>query len=181
MPCVVDAHRQEELVDWVDDDGRVIDVVPRSRMRAENLLHRSVAVIVTTSDGRLVVQRRADTKDVYPGWWDIGAGGVVSAGESDAVAAGRELHEELGVRAVPELVGRARYDDDRARERCVVFRVVHDGPFRPLDGEAVEIRVVTPDGFAALRATERFLPGSLAMLLPHLPEFASGDGGAGRP
>jgi 8-oxo-dGTP pyrophosphatase MutT (NUDIX family) len=165
-----------ELVEWIDDDGTVVEVVPRSRMRAENLRHRSVAVIVTTTDGRLVVQRRADTKDVYPGWWDIGAGGVVAVGEDLRAAARRELAEELGVDAEPDHVGVERFDDDRARELCTVFRVVHDGPFRPVDGEAVEIRIVDPVEFAELSGRVRFLPGSLAMLLPHLPGFATADG-----
>ena len=89
-----------ELVEHVDLRGRVIEVVTRSRMRAENLRHRSVAIIVTGSDGRLLVHRRADDKDLYPGWWDIAAGGVVGAGEDHDSAAARELAEELGVTGV---------------------------------------------------------------------------------
>lgn len=166
-------HAGEEMVEWVDDDDRLIDVVPRSRMRGENLLHRSVAIIVTTTDGRLVVQRRADTKDVYPGWWDIGAGGVLTAGEAPAEAATRELHEELGVHAAPRFVGIERYDDEHIRELCRVFRVVHDGPFTPTDGEAVEIRAVDAAAFAELGAAA-FLPSSLAMLLHHVPGFRVG-------
>ena len=87
----------DELVEWVDDDDRLIEVVPRSRMRAENLLHRSVAVIVTTTDGRLVVQRRADHKDLFPGWWDIAFGGVCGVGEEWLSSARRELVEEAGI------------------------------------------------------------------------------------
>ena len=162
----------EERVDWIDDEGHVIEVVTRSRLRTENLRHRSVAVIVTTTSGRLVVQRRAETKDVYPGWWDIGAGGVVTSGEDLAVAARRELAEELGVDARPEYVCVERFENDQAREICSVYRLVHDGPFHPADGEAVEIRAVDPDEFADLAARAPFLPGSLAMLLPHVPEFA---------
>ncbi len=165
-----------ERVDWIDDAGEVIEVVPRSRIRAENLLHRSVAVIVTTTDGRLVVQRRAETKDVYPGWWDIGAGGVVTTGEDLRTAARRELAEELGVDGRPEYVAVERFEDERAREVCTVFRIVHDGPFHPVDGEAVEIRTVDPGEFAELSGRVGFLPGSLAMLLPHLPGFSGADG-----
>ena len=162
----------DELVEWVDDHDRVIEIVPRSRMRSENLLHRSVAVIVTTSDGRLVVQRRADSKDVFPGWWDIGAGGVVAAGEPTEAAARRELYEELGVRGEPTWLGLGRHGDEHAREICRIFRVTNDGPFEAVDGEAAEIRVVTPEDFRKLAAEVDFLPGSLALLLPHLPEFA---------
>ncbi len=159
------------MVEWIDDDDHLIDVVPRARMRTENLLHRSVAIIVTTTDGRMVVQRRADTKDVYPSWWDIGAGGVLTAGEEPDEAAARELYEELGVRGVPEFVAVEHYEDAHIRERCRVYWVVHDGPFNPVDGEVVEVRAVTPAEFRELAAEVPFLPGAMAMLLPHLPEF----------
>lgn len=173
-PPLLRGDHPVEWVEWVDRADQVIAVVPRSRMRAENLLHRSVAIIVTTSDGRLVVQRRADSKDVYPGWWDIGAGGVLRAGEPPVEAARRELFEELGVDGDPEFVAIEHHEDVRARESCRVYRVVHDGPFRSVDGEAAEIRVVDPIGFAALIDREPVLPGSLAMLLPHLADFRPG-------
>ena len=89
-----------EMVDVVDDDDRVIATVPRSRMRAEVLQHRAVSIAVFGSDGRLLVHRRADTKDVWPGMWDIAAGGVVAAGESYDEAAARELAEGLGIAGV---------------------------------------------------------------------------------
>lgn len=161
------------MVEHIDGDGRVIDVVTRSRMRAENLRHRSVAIVVTSSDGRLLVHRRADDKDVFPGWWDIAAGGVVAAGEDDATAARRELAEELGVTGGElAFVCTAEHDDEHARELCRVYRVVHDGPFRFDDGEITEARLVTPAELADLLRGERFLPGSLAMVLPHVPGFA---------
>ncbi len=164
----------DELVDWVDEDDRVIGVVTRRRMRAENLRHRSVAVIVTSDDGRLLVHRRSPAKDMYPGWWDIGAGGVVGAGETHADAAMRELAEEVGiVDAALESLGVSRHDDARSREICGLFRVVYDGPFDFADGEVVEARLVDPAAFADLARSEPFLPGSLAMLLPRLPDFAA--------
>ena len=43
---------------------------------------------------------------------------------------------------------------------------MHDGPYRFEDGEVAEARLVDAAGLAALLATERFLPGSVAMLLP---------------
>jgi isopentenyl-diphosphate delta-isomerase len=162
----------DEPVEHVDADDHVIEVVPRRRMRAENLLHRSVAIIVESSDRRLLVHRRADDKDVYPGCWDLAAGGVVGAGESYADAAGRELAEELGIDgATPEFVCVGRHDDEHAREICHVFRVIHDGPYRFADGEVTEARLVGPGELAALLHTETFLPAGLAVVLAHLPAF----------
>jgi 8-oxo-dGTP pyrophosphatase MutT (NUDIX family) len=161
----------DEMVEWVDADDSVVAVVSRARMRRENLRHRSVAVIVTTTDGRLVVQRRSEHKDLFPGWWDIGAGGVVAAGEDRLDAARRELAEELGIAAELTFRGVGRHDDANSREICHVYSAVHDGPFHADDGEVVEIRALDGDGFAALSEHEPILPGSVALLLPYVPGF----------
>lgn len=154
-------------MEHVDPDGTVIEVVTRRRMRAENLLHRSVAIIVQSTDGRLLVHRRADDKDVYPGYWDLAAGGVVAAGEPSDLAAERELAEELGIGdATLEFVTEGRFEDDHAREICRVYRTVHDGPYRFDDGEVSEARLVDAQELATLMEEQPFLPGSVAMLLP---------------
>jgi isopentenyldiphosphate isomerase len=161
----------DELVEHVDADGAVIEVVPRSRMRRQNLRHRSVAVIVTNSRGELLVHRRADDKDVFPEWWDLAAGGVVGVGETYAAAAVRELAEELGIEADPVFVTSGHHEDTHAREICHVFRVVHAGPFRFDDGEITEGRFVMPHELAELLDHERFVPGSVRMIGPYIDGF----------
>ncbi|KAJ8423741.1 hypothetical protein Cgig2_031331 [Carnegiea gigantea] len=60
--------------------------------------HRAVHVwIYSESTHELLLQKRADCKDSWPGQWDISSAGHISAGESSLVTARRELHEELGV------------------------------------------------------------------------------------
>ena len=158
-----------EMVDIVDDDDVVIATVTRARMRAERLQHRAVSIAVIGSDGRLLVHRRADTKDVWPGMWDIAAGGVVSAGEDYDTAARRELAEELGIADV-ELtpLGDGRYRDEAVALIGRGYVVVSDGPFTFTDGEIAEVRWVDRVQLAELLRAERFVPDSLALLLPLL-------------
>ena len=158
-----------EMVDIVDDDDVVIATVTRARMRAERLQHRAVSIAVLGTDGRLLVHRRADNKDVWPGMWDIAAGGVVSAGENYDTAAARELAEELGVTGV-ELrpLGAGRYRDEAVALIGRGYVAVSDGPFVFTDGEIAEVRWVDRTALAALMATERFVPDNLALLLPLL-------------
>jgi 8-oxo-dGTP pyrophosphatase MutT (NUDIX family) len=158
----------EELVDIVDDDDIVIDTVTRSEMRSRRLQHRSVGIAVVSSDGRLLIHRRSLAKDIWPGWWDIAAGGVVVAGETYEQAARRELEEELGVDGEMKLLGQSRYVDDDVAEMCRGYRVVHDGPFAFNDGEVSEVRWVTFAELEAMRTTHRFLPDSITLLLPLL-------------
>jgi isopentenyldiphosphate isomerase len=157
----------EELVDIVDDDDNVIATVTRAEMRARRLQHRSVGIAVISSDGRLLIHRRSEDKDIWPGWWDIAAGGVVAAGETYDQAARRELAEELGVTDTElDYLGRAHYVDDSLAAICCGYRAVHDGPFTFADGEVAEARWVTFDELDTMRATHRFLPDSIALLLP---------------
>ena len=159
----------QELVDIVDDDDIVIATVTRSEMRSRRLQHRSVGIAVMASDGRLLIHRRSLAKDIWPGWWDIAAGGVVAAGETYEEAARRELEEELGIDGDVELLGQSRYvDDDDVAEMCRGYRVVHDGPFAFNDGEVSEVRWVTFAELEAMRTTHRFLPDSITLLLPLL-------------
>lgn len=142
--AVSDEQPGVERVDLIDDTDRVVGVVTRAEMRAGRLLHRSVSVAVLSSDGRLLVHRRADHKDLWPGRWDIAAGGVVASGEGYAESARRELAEELGVDLAGSSVdlvelGEGEYRDDDVALRCRCFVVTHDGPFRFSDGEVTEV------------------------------------------
>ncbi len=158
-----------ELVEVVDADDNVVAVVSRAHMRSENLRHRAVSIAVLSSDHRLLIHRRADSKDVWPGMWDIAAGGVVGVGESYREAAERELAEELGVVAPNwEHLGEARFDDESVSLIGHGFAVVHDGPFRFTDDEIVEVRWVTRGELDESLANERFVPDNVALLLPLL-------------
>uniref|UniRef100_A0A803KUE1 Nudix hydrolase domain-containing protein n=1 Tax=Chenopodium quinoa TaxID=63459 RepID=A0A803KUE1_CHEQI len=60
--------------------------------------HRAVHVwIYSESTNELLLQKRADCKDSWPGQWDISSAGHISAGDSSLITARRELQEELGV------------------------------------------------------------------------------------
>jgi isopentenyldiphosphate isomerase len=160
-----DADPGDELVDVVDDDDRVVATVTRREMRARRLRHRVVFIIVTSTTGELLVHRRSEDKDLWPGRWDIGVGGVVGAGESYEAAGQRELAEEVGVLdAAPAFVADGRYADPDVDLIARAFRVVHDGPFRFADGEVVEARWVDAAGLVALIAAEPFVPDSLTLL-----------------
>ncbi|GJM87102.1 hypothetical protein PR202_ga03023 [Eleusine coracana subsp. coracana] len=72
---------------------------PRSEVHRDGDYHRAVHVwIYSESTGELLLQRRADCKDSWPGQWDISSAGHISAGDSSLFSAQRELHEELGIK-----------------------------------------------------------------------------------
>lgn len=62
--------------------------------------HLVVHIWVITHDGLLLIQRRADHKELMPGEW-AAIGGAAIAGEASETAARRELFEEMGICAKP--------------------------------------------------------------------------------
>ncbi|MFZ5811913.1 MAG: NUDIX hydrolase [Thermodesulfobacteriota bacterium] len=93
-------HRKitlSELVEYVDSRDRPLGIMPLSEVHRQSLFHRSVLVLVYNPSGKVFLQKRAASKSVYPGRYDVSASGHVQAGESRLEAAIRELDEELGI------------------------------------------------------------------------------------
>lgn len=158
----------QALVDVVDADDRVIGTATRAQMRAQGLRHRAVYVVVRTTDGGIVVHRRADWKDVHPGAWDLCFGGVLDAGEGWDAAAGRELAEEAGIDAPLRPIGTGTYEGEGGPVNGRIYEAVHDGPYPCPDGEVVEVRTVAVAELTAFLADRRHCPDSAELVLPLL-------------
>ncbi len=91
----------EEIFDIVDPYDQVIGQATRSVVHATGLRHRAVHILLFNRRGELLVQKRATTKDTFPGCFDSSASGHLSAGEDYDTAAYREVSEELGI-SLPE-------------------------------------------------------------------------------
>lgn len=90
-----------EILDIVDEDGNPTgQTVDRSLAHTEGIRHRTshVWLIRRRCDRwQLLLQKRSDEKDSFPGCWDISSAGHIPAGSGFEESAVRELHEELGV------------------------------------------------------------------------------------
>jgi isopentenyldiphosphate isomerase len=154
----------DELVDVIDDQGRAIRTVTRREMRGRRLPHRCTYILVFNRLGDLFLHLRTASKDVYPSHWDVTVGGVLAAGESFSVGARRELAEELGIDAVPEELFPFRYEDAASVVQAMVYRVVHEGPFRLQPEEIVRGEFVPLAAVAMRAAKEPFCPDGLEVL-----------------
>lgn len=162
----------EELVAIVDEKDCEIGFVPRSEMRAKRLIHRASYILVFNSNKELFVQKRTMTKDVYPGYYDIAAGGVVVAGEGYQESAQRELFEELGIKDV-ELVMHFKnfYEDATNRVWGEVFSCTYDGDIT-LQKEEVEAGFFAPiPEILKMTMTERFTPDSMEILQKFVQKY----------
>ena len=125
----------DEPVEVVDDDGGVLRVVPRRVIREQLLLHRCTYVLVLNGTGELYVHRRTPTKDAYPSFYDVCAGGVCAVGEPFDDCAARELEEELGITTRPAFRFLHRYEGPDGRALGAVYDVRWDGPIRHQEAE----------------------------------------------
>jgi 8-oxo-dGTP pyrophosphatase MutT (NUDIX family) len=156
----------DEIVAIVDEHNNVVGAAPRREMRANRLPHRSTYILVFNSQGKLYVQKRTLTKDVFPGYYDIAAGGVVLAGETYEQGAERELEEEMGIRGVPlTRLFDFYFENEHTRLWGCAFSCLYDGEIVLQEEEVesgafvqvsdilrrAEVEPFTPDGMYVLR------------------------------
>lgn len=86
-----------ELWDIIDSDGNPTGKsVERGRPLQPGEYHLVIHAWVMDSQGRFLIQKRADNVQLFPGIW-AATGGSALAGEDSETAVMRELKEELGI------------------------------------------------------------------------------------
>lgn len=143
---MVEQDQGTEWVDIVDEHNEVIAQSSRAQMRAQCLRHRATYIVVHDGMGKILVQRRTETKDFMPGMLDATAGGVVQSGEGMLESARREAEEELGIAAVPFAEhGLFYFENAHCRVWGGLFSCVSHGPFAMQEEEVDEIIWMTPE------------------------------------
>jgi isopentenyldiphosphate isomerase len=159
----------EELVIIVDEENNEIGAVQRREMRAGRLTHRATYILVFNSKGELYVQKRTLNKDVYPGYYDVAAGGVVLAGETYEEGARRELAEELGISGTPlKALFNFYHEDEHIRLWGEAFSCVYDGELVLQAEEIANGKFMQIDEVLRLAELELFTPDCLYVLQRHL-------------
>jgi 8-oxo-dGTP pyrophosphatase MutT (NUDIX family) len=166
----VNPNPAEEIVAIVDRDNCPIGAVARRIMRQQKLIHRASYILVFSSGGELFIQKRTKNKDIYPGYWDLAAGGVVLAQESYEESAHRELREELGLaNAKLRFLFDQYYEDEDNKVWGRVFSCTSNGPFT-LQAEEIDCgRFIPLVGIAQLHQSEPVTPDGLQLLRRILP------------
>jgi 8-oxo-dGTP pyrophosphatase MutT (NUDIX family) len=156
---------RDEIVLIVDTDNNETGIAPRHEMRAKGLVHRATYILVFNSKNELFVQKRTMGKDIYPGYYDVAAGGVVLAGETYDESARREVAEELGIRNA-ELTPHFTffYEEGMNRVWGRVYSCIHAGELS-LQADEVESGFFSPPAeVLALSEKEPFTPDGLYIL-----------------
>ena len=92
-----------EYFDIVDEYGEPTgETVSREIAHRDGIRHRTAHVWVVKRDGgrtQVLMQKRSDDKDSFPGMYDTSSAGHIPAGDEPIDSALREVEEELGIKA----------------------------------------------------------------------------------
>ena len=107
----------EEMFDIVDEDGNITgEIISRSTAHQYGIRHRTAhcwLVRKRNNHIEILVQKRSENKDSYPGCYDISSAGHIPAGVDYRDSAVREIKEELGIDIKQEELiycGKRRYE-----------------------------------------------------------------------
>lgn len=119
---------KDELFPLVLADGTVTGCATRAECHSgSKLLHPVVHLHVFSSDGKILLQKRALNKDIQPGKWDTSVGGHVDYGEEITDALRREAAEELGLaNFTPTALNPYVFESDIERELINPFTTTID-------------------------------------------------------
>lgn len=116
----------EELI-LVDADDRETGHLSKAACHdGDGVLHRAFSIFLFNDDGDLLLQQRATSKRLWPGFWSNSCCSHPRRGESMEVATRRRLGDELNASAVLEYAYKFRYhagfgDLGAEHELCHVF------------------------------------------------------------
>lgn len=141
------ANTFDEVV-LVDDRDQVLGTMDKLKAHREGVLHRAFSVFLFDHDGRLLLQRRAETKYHSGGLWTNSCCSHPRVGEDLLAAAERRVAEELGI-VTPlqhrfSFTYRASFDNGlHEHELDHVFFGRWSGNVRPDPDEVIDWRYAT--------------------------------------
>lgn len=139
----------EELI-LVDADDNETGFLSKAECHdGHGRLHRAFSVFLFNDAGELLLQQRARSKRLWPGFWSNTCCSHPRRGESMDVATRRRLRDELNIEARVEFVYKFQYraefgDLGSENELCHVFVGRVSGHIKPNENEIAAVRFVSP-------------------------------------
>ncbi len=136
------------LVDGNDNEVGYLSKAEAHRGRGR--LHRAFSLFIFDQSGRLLIQRRAASKRLWPNYWSNTCCSHPRRGESMETAVYRRLEEELGLRCDLEFLFKFQYQEQfdaegAENELCWVYAGQTSELPKLNLREISEVRYVQPD------------------------------------
>lgn len=142
------SSESEELI-LVDGNDKTIGHLSKARCHdGAGVLHRAFSLFLFNDGGELLLQQRAESKRLWPGYWSNSCCSHPRRGESLEVATMRRLRDELNIETGLEHIYRFCYTAEfgeagSENELCHVYlgRVI--GRVQPNESEIASVRFVS--------------------------------------
>ena len=93
----------DETIDILTSEGKPTGKTAlKSEAHKLGLYHQTIHVWFFTDDSKILLQKRASVKNIFPNLWDVSVAGHIGAGEKVEIAAIREVAEEIGLSILEE-------------------------------------------------------------------------------
>lgn len=138
----------EDLI-LVDADDTEIGFLSKAKAHdGPGILHRAFSVFLFNDKGELLLQQRAASKRLWPGFWSNSCCSHPRRGESMPVATGRRLSDELNIDVALEYVYKFVYQAEfgelgSEHELCHVYLGRVDGDVHANDHEIESTRFLS--------------------------------------
>ena len=125
-----------EKVILVDENDKEIGVEEKIKAHQEGKLHRAFSVFIFNSQGKMLLQKRAQNKYHSAGLWSNACDGHPRPGESTLQAAHRRLKEEIGFDCKLKKIFKFKYKTELENgliehEIDHIFLGIYDGKLKP--------------------------------------------------
>lgn len=165
------------LIDAVNDANEPVGLVPRGEVFRLGANFRTVHVLVFNSDGELLLQRLAATRERHPLKWGSSVAGYLHAGEDYHAAAVRRLREELALETALQPIGVSAMADAEVTKFIGVFTTVADSPQVNEPDHIADVQFWALDDLdRTMRTSENQFTDSLRHVLSHWRRHREGDG-----
>ena len=139
----------EELI-LVDADDQETGFLSKAECHSGNgQMHRAFSVFLFNASGQLLLQKRSDSKRLWPDFWSNACCSHPRRGESMPVATRRRLRDELNIEVPLEFIYKFSYQATfgsagSENELCYVYLGLIDDAVRPNDNEIAAVRFLSP-------------------------------------
>lgn len=141
------AFPKGEMLPLMEPSGLVYGQASRAWCHSGvKVLHPVVHLHIIDRLGHIYLQKRAMTKDLFPGYWDTAVGGHVTYGEQAVEALYREAAEELGLQAFnPVSLTTYTYETERDSEFVFIYAMIGHPDIAPDEAEVSEGKWWSPE------------------------------------